>query len=114
MVMGAVSDARAEGNPIGIAASQKAYGIAAALQAPGAPVPAIVDNELGGIAFFWKGVSREIQIEIDADNSYFVRIKQGNTVKFTEEGFGNVPIDPVNTALREWAAERRASLAVTA
>lgn len=107
MVAGAIREARGDGNPVGIAASQLAYGVAAALNAPGAPAPAIADNELGGVVFFWKGINREIQIEIDADTSHFVQIKGiGGNVTFSEEGFGPLPIDQVNAALRAWAEER--------
>src|SRR5689334_3898628 len=70
MVASALWGAREEGSPVGLAASQLAYGVAAGIDVPGAPVPAITDNELGGVVFFWKGAHREIQIEIDADSSY--------------------------------------------
>ncbi|MFI8593710.1 hypothetical protein ACIGCK_04680 [Microbacterium sp. NPDC078428] len=106
MVRAALGEARDEGNAVGVVASQQAYGVAAALNAPGAPMPAITDNEVGGVVFYWKGAKREIEIELDPDSSYFVRIKNEGETTFSREGFGAVPMEAVNVALRDWANER--------
>tara|TARA_B100000378_G_scaffold145163_2_gene117270 strand:+ start:1014 stop:1367 length:354 start_codon:yes stop_codon:yes gene_type:complete len=110
MVVSALGDARDEGNPVARTASQMAYGVAATLVAPDMLRPTVTDNELGGVVFFWKGARREIQIELDSDTSWFVRIKRDGDVTFTDEGFGSVPMNEVNSALREWATERRGRL----
>lgn len=114
MISSAVRDARDEGNPVANAAADIAFGVAASLSVPGRLSPSIVDNELGGVVFYWKGVRREIQIEIDADTSHFVRIKGGTgEVTFLTEGFGAIPIDEINRSLQEWSAEQQASSRVS-
>ncbi|MFG6446467.1 hypothetical protein ACFXQA_14500 [Microbacterium sp. P07] len=108
MVARALAAARDDGSPIALSACRLGYGVAASLNAPGAPAPTITDNELGGIVFYWKGMHREIQIEIDADSTYFIRVRGAEgTVEFAREGFGSVPMDEINASLQSWAAERR-------
>lgn len=108
MITTALKGAREEGNPVASSAANIAFNAAASLAIPGRLSPSIVDNELGGIVFYWKGVHREIQIEIDADTSHFVRIKGGTgEVTFLTEGFGPIPIEEINRSLQEWSAEQR-------
>lgn len=110
MINSAVRDARDEGNPVSNAAAEIAFGVAASIHFPARLSPSIVDNELGGIVFYWKGVHREIQIEIDSDTSHFVRIKGGNgEVSFLTEGFGAIPTAEINRSLQEWSAEQQAA-----
>jgi len=113
MIARSVSSANQDGEFVGLAAAQLAYGVAAAIDAPGAPVPAVSDNEMGGLVLYWKGFAREIQIEIDADSSHFVRIKGASgRVEFSHEGFGDIPTEEINRSLREWADERARRLPV--
>jgi len=95
--------ASCDGHPIAPVASQMAHAFAAQIDVPGAPRPAISDNEEGGMVFYWVAGRREIQVEIDGDSSYFVRvISSAGAIAFVEEGLGSPPADPVRAALVEW------------
>lgn len=103
-VAGAIAEADV---PVGFAARTLALGAAAMLQVPRTLPPTVIDNELGGIVMYWRGKLREIQIEIDADGSHFVRVRDAaGATTFENEGFGEVPTREVSAALAEWAAER--------
>lgn len=111
-IRSASSNAAGEGTPVSLVAEQLAFQVAASLEIAGNLHPTVSDNEEGGLVFYWKGLAREIQIELDKDGSHFVRIRGGNgEIQFENEGRGPVDTDRVNRAVREWAESRVHQLA---
>lgn len=102
-----VTDSTEEGQSVSFAARQLALQVAASLEIVGNLSPTITDNEEGGIVFYWKGMAREIQIEIDRDGSHFTRIRGADgQISFENEGRGPVDTDRVNRMILDWSQSR--------
>ncbi len=100
-------DASSNGTTVSEAARLQALTLAASLEVFARLSPVIVDNEEGGIVFYWKGKSREIQVELGADGTNFTRIRgREGEIEFEQESVSQVEVSQINLALNAWSKEQ--------